>query len=229
MRFARCLAGLALAFAAAGVARATEYSVDPAESIFAVVVHKAGIAARFAHNHLVYPGEYTAALSLENGGPATAQFSLSFPTEKLLVDAPEMHKKWYPALEKAGILIEPFKALNEKDRSTISEHMLGAGQLDAKQYPKISVTLATLRAEPNTKESEKFTHTATIEFTVHGKTIERDCPTSIAIEDRGAVIDAMGEFKFSDFGIKPYSAMMGAVKNKDTFHIYTRIVAKVKP
>ncbi len=228
MRFGKCLAGLAFVFSAACSARAAEFTVDPAESIFTVIVHKAGIAARFAHNHLVYPGEYTTALSLENSDLATAQFSLSFPTEKLLVDSPDMHKKWYPALDKAGILDEPFKEISEKDRATISEHMLDVSQLDAKQYPEISVKLASLRAESTQDGKYPHTHIATIEFTVHGKTISRECPASVTIKDDSIKIEAKGEFTFSEFGIKPYSALMGAVKNQDTFHIYAHIAAKAK-
>jgi polyisoprenoid-binding protein YceI len=228
MSIGRRLTGLVLAFAAVCPAFATEYTVDPAESIFAVVVHKAGIAARFAHNHLVYPNEYTSQLSLENGDPATAQFSLSFPTEKLLVDAADMHKKWYPALEKAGILDEPFKELDEKDRAAIAEHMLDVNQLDAKQYPEISAKLVTLRAEASSQGKQQFTHKAMIEFTVHGRTVSRECPASLTLETGRVVIDAMGEFKFSEFGIKPYSAMAGAVKNNDTFHAFVHISATTK-
>ncbi len=30
---------------------------------------------------------------------------------------------------------------------------------------------------------------------------------------------ALGTFDFTDFGIKPYSAFLGAVKNQDAFHV----------
>ena len=44
------------------------------------------------------------------------------------------------------------------------------------------------------------------------------------IED-GLHIEAVGVFNFREFGIKPYSAMLGAVKNKDEFHVYVALVA----
>lgn len=212
----------------AGRAFAVEFAIDPAESIFAVVVHKGGIAAKLAHNHLVYPATYDAKLAIENNDPATAAFTLDFDTTALETDAPDMHKKWYPSIEKAGVLDEAFKPVDDKNRATIREHMLDANQLDAKQFPNISAKLTKVRAEAGTKGKENYTHIATIAFTVHGKTIERECPASVALAGDTATIDALGEFKFSEFGIKPYSAMAGAVKNLDPFHVFVHISAQAK-
>src|SRR5690242_13273491 len=88
---------------------ATEYAVDPVQSFFAIVVHKAGIAARLAHNHLIYPTKYATTLSVDHEDATTAQFSLEFATNALEADAESLHTKWYPAIEKAGILNEPFR------------------------------------------------------------------------------------------------------------------------
>lgn len=204
---------------------AAEYVVDPAESVFAVVVHKAGMAARFAHNHLVYPGEFTASLSIEGTDLSTAKFDLKFPVAKLVVDAPEGHERWYPRIEKAGILDKPFSRLDAGDRKTIADHMLAKDQLDAEQFPDVSAKVAAVRAAPTTQGRQNYTHLASVEFTVHGKTVKRDCPVSIAMSGGNVTIDAIGLFKFSEFGIKPYSAMLGAVRNSDEFHVFVHAVA----
>ncbi|MCC6794794.1 MAG: YceI family protein [Candidatus Hydrogenedentes bacterium] len=228
MRVNNYLAGLTLLIAIAAPARATEYTIDPAESIFAVVVHKAGIAARFAHNHLVYPSEYTATLSMENTDLVTAQFSLTFAAEKLQVDAPDMHKKWYPRIEAAGILDEPFKQVDEKDRQTIGEHMRGNNQLDAATYPKISAKVTQVSAKSQRIGKQDFSHLAILEFEVHGKKIARECPALITFKNDSVTIEAMVSFTFSEFGIKPYSALGGAVKNRDAFDVYVYLIAKPK-
>lgn len=228
MRAGKYLAYLAIMLTVAGLARATEYTVDPAESIFAVVTHKAGIAARFAHNHLVYPGEYTATLSAESDDPEATRFSLSFPVDKLQVDAPDLQKKWYSRIEAAGILDEPFKEVDEKDRQTIVEHMRNKEQLDAVTYSEISAKVTQVRAKPQRAGTLDYTHTATLEFTVHGKAVERECPASITISNGTITVEAQGRFTFTEFGIKPYSAMAGAVKNRDAFHVYVHVVAKAK-
>lgn len=208
---------------------AAEYAVDPTESVFAVVVHKAGMAARFAHNHLVYPEEFAASLSIEGTDVSTAKFALKFPVAKLVVDAPEGHERWYPGIEKAGILDKPFNKLDAGDRKTIAEHMLAKDQLDAQQFPDISAKVTSVRAEPTAQGKQNYTHLASVEFTVHGKTVTRDCPVSIAMNGENVIIDAIGLFKFSEFGIKPYSAMLGAVRNSDEFHVFVHAVARGKP
>ena len=69
---------------------------------------------------------------------------------------------------------------------------------------------------------------ATLAFTVHGKTVKRECPANIVVEENGLKVDAVGAFKFSEFGIKPYSAMAGAVKNADEFHLFVKILKSTK-
>jgi polyisoprenoid-binding protein YceI len=228
MRVIGRLLALFAAAAPASAGPATEYIIDPAQSVFAVVVHKAGIAARLAHNHLIYPEQYTAKLSVDGPDATTAAFDLEFPVSKLQVDAPEAHAKWYPGIEKAGILDKPFSDLDDDDRKTVAEHMLAKDQLDAAQYPNISAKITKVRAEASTHGGQTYTHAVTIAFSVHGKTVEKDCPASIVIEGEGATVDAMGAFTFSEFGIKPYSALMGAVRNTDEFHVFVHVAAKAK-
>ena len=228
MKFQPLILALWAAAAPAFGGGATEYAVDLPESVFAVVVHKAGVAARFAHNHLVYPRDYAATLSIDGADATTAKFELRFPVSRLEVDAPEAHAKWYPGIEKAGILDKPFGALDEGDRETIAEHMRAKDQLDAAQYTEISAKIAKVRTEASTRGKQSYTHMATVALTVRGKTVERDCPVSIAIAGENAAVDATGAFTFSEFGIKPYSALMGAVKNSDEFHVFVHVVATAK-
>jgi hypothetical protein len=198
------------------------------ESVFAVVVHKAGIAARFAHNHFICAKEYTAKLDVEGSDAATAKFEIALPVAKLVADAPDAHAKWYPAVEKAGILDEPFVALEEDDRKSVATHMLAKDQLDAGQFPVITAKTVAVRAEASTQGKQHFTHKVTVALTVHGKTVERECAAAISIVADRVTVDAVGAFTFSEFGIKPYSAMLGAVKNKDPFHVVVHIAAKLK-
>lgn len=228
MKIQPILLALCAAAAPAFACGATEYVVDRSESVFAVVVHKAGIAARFAHNHLVYPKDFAVALSIDGADTTTAKFNLQFPVSDLEVDAPEAHAKWYPGIEKAGILDTPFGALDEGDRKTIAGHMLAKNQLDATQFTEISAKISKIRAETSTRGKQSYTHIAVIALAVHGKTVERDCPVSIAIDGDSVTVDGTGAFTFSEFGIKPYSALMGAVKNSDEFHLFVHMAAKAK-
>lgn len=216
---------LALGWTGAASAGMTSYAVDPAESVFAVVTHKAGVAARFAHNHLIAPETYTCSIEHSGGGVEDLAFSLSFPVTALNVDLPELQKKWYPAIKALAILDTPFSEIDESDRATIEEHMLAEDQLDAEQFPEITVELVSISSEESTLGAKTFQNSATIRFSVHGKTVERAVPASIDLTADTLQVEAVGRFRFTEFGFEPYSALFGAVKNKDEFDVYVHIQA----
>ncbi len=210
-------------------ASATDYTVDPAESVFAVVTHKAGVAARLAHNHLVQPTTYTATAAISDGDVLKTTFSLSFNTADLAIDDPAAQKKWYPLVEKFGVLPEAFKELPESDRKTIAEHMFAADQLDAKTYPTITAKVLSVRTAAATQDKDPITHDVRIAMTVRDKTVERDCDARLSLDGERLVVDAHGKFTFAEFGIKPYSAFLGAVKNADNIVVIVHLEAKSVP
>ena len=56
--------------------------------------------------------------------------------------------------------------------------------------------------------------------------VERDVAADIAFDGDGALtIEAVGDFAFTEFGIKPFSAALGAVRNKDAFRVYVNVTA----
>lgn len=222
------IAGCLLMFACQGRAQEVEFTVDRAESVFAVVTHKGGVAARFAHNHLVSPTEYDCRIASAAGTVEGLAFSLSFKTAALSSDLPDAQKKWFPLLKESGVLKDPFREISEADRTTIQEHMLAAGQLDAGGHPTIAAELLGLRREATTLGEASFDWVAKIALTVRGKRVEREIPARITLKDGDLTIDAVGAFRFTEFGIKPYSAMLGAVKNEDEFHVLTHIRARAE-
>ncbi|MDZ4859891.1 MAG: YceI family protein [Candidatus Hydrogenedentes bacterium] len=220
MRLSWVIAGWCVVACATG---AREYTVDHDKSVFAVVTHKEGVASKLAHDHLVYPSSLKTTLEIPEDGFEKAAFSLSFNVTDLVADEPEAQRKWFPLIAEAKVLSEPFKAVGAKDRETVREHMLARNQLDAAAHPKISAKLLSVRkAEPDEKV---YKFVARVALTVKGKTVERDCRASYAIEAAQTVIEVHGKFKFTEFGIKPYSAFLGAVKNTDEFDVVAHIAA----
>ena len=215
-----------MASAGCVTAFADTYTILPSESVFAVVTHKAGIASALAHDHLVYPETYTTELSADPAHPDQAHFKLQFATTALVNDDPAAKEKWYPYIKAAGILDVPFKAVCEKDRKTIREHMLDENQLDAEHYPTISAELKSIREQQSTHGENAYAYEAAIALTVHGKTVEHPFAANIKPNGDTVHVEAMGTFNFTDFGIKPFSAFLGAVRNQDTFHVYVNAQAK---
>jgi len=220
MRMTWVLAGYC---AVTGVAGATEYTVDVEKSVFAVVTHKDGVASTLAHDHLVFPTNFDATLEVPDEGIEKASFSLSFNVADLVADEPEAQQKWYPLVAQAKVLSAPFKPVDAKDREAIRESMLAQNQLDAAAHPKISAKLLSVKKAES--EEDGFTHVARVALTVKDKTVERDCRASYAVQDAHVAVEAHGTFRFTEFGIKPYSAFLGAVKNKDEFDVIVHLVA----
>jgi hypothetical protein len=215
----------ALVVACQAFAESTAYTVDTDRSVFAIITHKAGVAAKMAHNHLVVAKAYSS--TIQNSGETIEglSFTLTVPVKELAADLPEQQRKWYPEIENAGILDEPFSEISEADRQKISESMFSEGQLDAEQHPEIKAELVSIESSQSTVGEKTFEHAATIRFTVHGKTVERAVPANVSLEDGVLSVEATGRFRFTEFGIKPYSAFLGAVKNQDAFDVYVHMQA----
>lgn len=205
--------------------RAGEYRILPDQTVFAIVTHKAGFAAGKAHNHFIAASNYKAYFELDESDLLASRFQLEFVSEDLIVDDPEHRQEWYPSLEALEILDEPFKELSEKDRTKIRETMLGKKQLDASVFPEISARVEEVVAESSTDGSVELPYRVTVRLKVHGREVA--APVAARYERDGDMvrIEAVGTYRFEDFGIKPYSAFLGAVKNQNEFHVYMALTA----
>ena len=207
-------------------ALAETYTLVNSQSVFAVVTHKAGLAGALAHDHFVYPESSTSELSGDPDHPDQAHFKLQFATTALVNDDPAAKEQWYPYVKAAGILNVPFKKVCEKDRKTIREHMLDENQLDAEHFPTISAELKSLRQQASTRGENTYAYEAAVALTVHGKTVVHPFAVNINFKDDTVHVEAVGSFNFTDFGITPFSAFLGTVRNQDAFHVYVNAQAK---
>lgn len=205
-----CLAAPALVAAAEG-------------RLFAVLTHKGGFASGKAHDHLVAAGEPAVELEWKADDPLATRFALRAEVAKLRVDEDPLREELFPRLKELGLLAEPFAAVDEKQRAEIREAMLSAKQLDVEKFPEIRARLVEVKAEASKLGSVEMTHRGTVELTVHGKTVRRPFQARFERADDGTVLEAVGEAAFTELGIKPYSAFLGAVKNLDRFHFYLRV------
>lgn len=197
--------------------------IVPEESILAIVTHKAGMASGLAHNHLVVATGYDAKLAFDPLAPTATRFEFRAKAVDLVIDSPELNPAWYPRLEALGILSDPFKEMSDKDRGKVHETMLGEKQLDVERFPNISGSI--LKVEAADATDAEFPFRVTIAFEVHGERVEREIRGRSEPSAEGVVLEAVGDFLFSDFGIKPYSAFLGAVRNRDEIELYVRLRA----
>jgi polyisoprenoid-binding protein YceI len=94
--------------------------------------------------------------------------------------------------------------------------------LDAEAYPEISARIDSIAERPGDGD---LPYEVTMVLEVHGRTVETTLRARHELEGDLLRVEAVGAFRFTDFGIEPYSAMLGMVKNKNEFHVLIAFVA----
>jgi hypothetical protein len=217
------LATLGIGFSSA----AAEVEIDRQRSVFAVVTHKAGLASGLAHNHLAAAAAYEARLDFDGTAPLAASFELTFAADGLEIDRPDLQRAWYPRLEALGILDQPFGVVSEKDRGKIRAAMLSMRQLDGARFPRLAARLAGIEERASTLGEVSFPYAVTLALEVHGETVVRSVAARYELTGGELLVEAAGTFRFTDFGIRPYSAALGMVKNADEFHVFLHLRGSV--
>ncbi|XZE43329.1 YceI family protein [Pirellulaceae bacterium SH467] len=110
--------------------------------------------------------------------------------------------------------------IDEETRKKVNENMLGLEILSVEHYPE--ATLKNVKWKPTGKTSKRNLPEYLLEgdFTLHKTTrpIQAVCDTEL----KDGWLHVRGAFRIlqSDYGIKPFSKMMGAVGVKDELRIY---------
>jgi polyisoprenoid-binding protein YceI len=173
------------------------YVLDPAASTLEVWTYKEGLLSRVAHDLCLRATDWSAELQLEE-----ERFTVR-------VDVAAAGLRVQGQVQRGAVT--PLKASDHRD---IEANMRGKKVLAADVHPRV-VYVAEGGAAPR---GEPFM--AAGKLTLRGRT--RDLPARVTIRDvEGGVVEVTGEVELlqSSFGIKPYSAMLGALKIKDTVRI----------
>lgn len=207
------------AASAIGAQPPPEVAIEAADSVLAVVTHKAGFASGMAHDHLVVARDFEARVAFSPERPEATSFAVEVPVAELVVDDPVLQERWFPEIAALGVLAEPFGRPSEEDRVKIRKAMLGRGQLDVERHPRLAARLVGIAAEPSRVGSVEHAYRLTVEVSLHGVT-RRETFTGRLLEGEGGRrLEAVGVLRSSDYGIEPYSAFLGAVKNRDELHV----------
>lgn len=198
-----------VAFTAA--AQPASWSLDLQATELAVKVFKTGAGSSLAHDHVVVATKFTGKGSLDEAGkPESLALELTVPVNSLVPDEPEARRKYHL----------PNTPVPEDDRKKVRANMLDEGQLDAAKFPNITFVVSKVYAE------ESGALQCLGKLTLHGVTKELLFPIKVKIGERTAEGDASVRFKTSDFGIKPYSAALGLIKNKDEVELVVHVMLK---
>lgn len=196
------------------------------ESVFAILTQKAGVAKGLAHNHFVYASRFQAQFETDLADLKQTRLNVQFPVTDLVVDDHQTSVKWFPVLKLMGLLEEPFEAQSEGNLKKIRKSMLGKRQLNAKIHKTISAQILEIRKEKTEIGNRSFAYALDVEVEIVGKKIRAVFPAELQVQADIFSLESLGRLTFSQFGIEPYSAMLGAVSNKDEFFVYVNLKAR---
>jgi hypothetical protein len=203
-------------------------TVAISKSTLAIVTQKEGIASGLAHRHIIVAAKWIASLDLKNGVATnhleSGTAKISIPSADLIVDSPDAAQGIVEVLKSGKIWDPSSDKLSPENAEKVRENMLVDSQLAASKFPVIQGS----GAFTDCKKSSDLLTECTLELTlkVRDRTVTKTLPLSLKNQDGEWTADFLGKFKFSEFGIKPYTALMGAIAVTDEFVLACRLAAK---
>lgn len=204
-------ASAALAVPAADPAGVVTYGIVADESLLTLRVYRAGALARRGHNHVIASRHLQGRLRL-GASLADSSLSLTIPVTLLTIDEPELR-----AL--AGSDFEA--AVPDSARSGTRDNLLGAALLDSSRFPGIEIESGSLSGSLPGRVM------ATLQIRVRDVQTRLELPVNVEQPDATTLV-ASGEatLRQSQFGLVPFSVMMGALQVQDEMQLQFRIVAR---
>lgn len=185
------------------------FKVDPAQSSLVVQLFKDGVAARLGHDHVVHARELSGTVAYDPRNPEASSIRVAVEVGSLIADDPGTRRKF-------GLAGEP----SASDRAEIDKAMKADGQLAAARFPSMTFTSTAIATQPDGRVLVAG------RLTIRGVTNELKFPAQMSVEGARLRGRAQLKFKQSSFGYPPYSALLGAIKNKDEVILHIDLVAK---
>lgn len=191
---------------------ALDYVLDPGNSeIYAQVFKDANtIASGLSHDHIVVASGWNGTVTWNAGDPGQCKVAINVPVSGLDNDDPTWRKKMNFNSE-----------LSESQRAEVKEHMLSATQMDVSKFGTMSFTSSGCKPE-----GDKVMVSGTL--SIHGVGKAVSLPMKISATDTEFSGSGILTINHTDFGITPFSAMGGALKNRNDIRIVVKTKGKVK-
>jgi len=202
------LACLAVLGGPAGSASAATFKIDPSRSVLVVQIFRDGVAAKLGHDHVVQATTFSGSVTYDSAAPALSSVAAEVQTATLKVDDAQTRRRF-------GLEGQP----STSDVAEIDKSMKADGQLDASRFPTITFASTTITPE----SPERYVVTG--QLTIRGVTRDVRFPANAMLEGNILRATATLTFAQSAFGYKPYSALLGAIKNRDAVVLHIDLVA----
>lgn len=176
----------------------TVMKVNSRLSYVAVEVRRDGPLARIGHDHVVASGDVSGYVL-----PSAGRGDLHIPLSRLTVDEAGLRTE-------AGMDTEPSQEAIDGTRRNMLEKVL-----EADRFPFALVRIMR-------KEGEALSLT----ITLHGTTRELTVPARIESHTGKMIVSGQLTLAQTDFGIRPFSVLGGALRVQDNLAMRYRIVAE---
>ncbi len=190
-------------------AGARVYQVVPDASLVRILVYRGGTLASAGHNHVIVSRHLNGKV-YEHKDVARSGFELVMPATLLEVDPPDLRRE-------EGAEFPP--EVPESAKQGTRKNMLSEALLDSERYPGVTISAT---AVAGTRESLLATALVGVKDRQH------EIRVPVAVQHEGERLIASGEFKVkqTELGLKPLSALMGALQVQDELKVKFKIVAK---
>jgi polyisoprenoid-binding protein YceI len=193
--------------------RGVPYEVAAAESLLSIRVYKAGTLAAAGHNHLIASHALEGTFYLP-GEPLQASFEVRFAVDSLTVDETALRA----ALHNSDFPPEVPDSAREGTR----RNMLGAALLDGANFPQIVLRAVALGEQAPPATGGVIAHVA---VSVRGAEREITLPVRWQRARGTLTVDADTTLRQSELGLKPFSALLGALQVQDEMQVSLHLVA----
>jgi polyisoprenoid-binding protein YceI len=202
------LACLVIAGGLAGPASAATFRVDPSRSSLVVQLFRDGVAAKLGHDHVVQATAFSGSVTYDPSAPALSSVTAQVHTASLKADDAQTRRRF-------GLEGQP----STNDIAEVEKSMKAEGQLDVARFPAITFASTTIAPEAPDR------YLVAGQLTIRGVTRPVQFPATVVMEGNVFRATATLTFMQSAFGYKPYSALLGAIRNKDAVMLHIDLVA----
>jgi polyisoprenoid-binding protein YceI len=203
-----CMTASALLLAP-GAARGATLRVDPEQTHLDVRLDRAGAGSALAHDHVVEATQVAGTVEYDAARPESSSILVEARTDSLRVDEPSARRR-------LGVEGD----LSDSQRADVTKAMRGPDQLDVARHP--TIRFASTRVVPEGSGRLRVTG----RLTLRGVTQEVTFPATVTLEAGTLRGRATLTFLQSTFGYRPYSAVLGAIRNKDEVTLHVDLVAR---
>jgi polyisoprenoid-binding protein YceI len=186
-------------YAEMGRAGGKVFALAPESSAVRIYAFRAGRAARLGHNHVLSAPRFIGFFYLPDGAATDGRFDLVFRLDQLEIDNPA---------DRAQLGTAFASSIDPEAIASTREHLLGPDNLQAEQFPLVSIHSVQISGE-----APKFA--AEVRIQMHGQ--QRDLWIALDVEglpDRLSVTGSL-VLRQSDFGVQPYSLLGGLLSVQD--------------